>query len=298
MRLRATFSGDIRAPSINELYSGQSQFVTNIIDPRDNSNPTVPLLTGGNLDLTPEESKALTVGLVYQPSWVDGLRMSVDYYSFDITDAIASLSGQQIVDGCFRRSQAILCDAITLNPNGTISQVSATLINAAEAASSGVDVEVAYSLPVGADSVDFRLLGAYVDELSTTINGVVTDVVRQLGSESAGGIPQWRFVTSARYVRQSFSAGVLVRYVDQGTYRNDYVNGVDIDDNTIPSRTYVDLDWAKNVNQNFEVYAKINNVFNVDPPLAPSQITEPNYNSGSFHDRIGRYFKAGVRVQF
>jgi outer membrane receptor protein involved in Fe transport len=298
LRLRATFSRDIRAPSINELYSGQSQFVTNIIDPRDNSNPAVPLLTGGNLNLTPEESKALTVGLVYQPSWIEGLRMSVDYYSFDITDAIASLSGQQIVDGCFRRNQAILCDAITLNPNGTLSQVSATLINAAEAASSGVDIEVAYSFPVGAASVDFRLLGAYVDELSTTINGVVTDVVRQLGSESAGGIPQWRFVTSARYVRQSFSAGVLVRYVDQGTYRNDYVNGVDIDDNTIPSRTYVDLDWAKNLNQNFEVYAKINNVFNVEPPLAPSQITEPNYNSGSFHDRIGRYFKAGVRVQF
>lgn len=298
VRLRATYSRDIRAPSINELYSGQSQFVTNIIDPRDNSNPTVPLLTGGNLDLTPETSKAFTAGLVYQPSWAENLRMSIDYYTFDITDAIASLSGQQIVDGCFRRGQGVLCDAITLNPNGSISQVSATLINAAEAASSGVDLEVAYSLPVGADSIDFRLLAAYVDELSTTINGVVTDVVRQLGSESAGGIPQWRFVTSARYVRQSFSAGVLVRYVDQGTYRNDYVEGVDIDDNSIPSRTYVDLDWSKSLTDSFEVYAKVNNVFNVDPPLAPNQITEPNYNGSAFHDRIGRYFKAGVRVQF
>lgn len=298
LRVRATYSRDIRAPSINELYSGQSQFVTNIIDPRDNSNPTVPLLTGGNLNLTPETSKAFTAGLVYQPSWTNSLRMSIDYYTFDITDAIASLSGQQIVDGCFRRGQAALCNAITLNPNGTLANVAATLINAAEAASSGVDLEVAYSLPVGSDSIDFRMLAAYVDELSTTINGVVTDTVRQLGSESAGGIPQWRFVTSARYVRPTFSAGVLVRYVDQGTYRNDYVQGIDIDDNTLPSRTYVDLDYSKTLTQSLEVYAKVNNVFNVDPPLAPSQITEPNYNSGAFHDRIGRYFKAGVRFQF
>jgi len=146
--------------------------------------------------------------------------------------------------------------------------------------------------------VNFRLLATYVDELSTTINGVKSDVVGQLGSESSGGIPKWRFVASARYVRPTFSAGVLVRYVDQGFYRTDYVDGIDIDDNTIPSVTYVDLDWSKEFGSSYEVYAKVNNVFNVDPPLAPSQITEPNYNSSAFHDRIGRYFKLGVRVQF
>lgn len=298
LRFRATLSRDIRAPSINELYSGQTQQVNTIIDPRSNTNPTVPLLIGGNPDLDPETSKALTAGLVYQPSWADGLHLSLDYYTFEITDAIATLTGQQIVDGCFNRGQQTLCDAITLNPNGSLSLVQATLINAAEAQTSGFDAELGYNLPVGADQVDFRLLATYVDELSTTINGVKSDIVGQLGSESSGGIPQWRFVASARYVRPTFSAGVLVRYVDQGFYRTDYVNGIDIDDNTIPSVTYVDLDWSKEFGQSFEVYAKVNNVFNVDPPLAPSQITEPNYNSSAFHDRIGRYYKLGVRVQF
>lgn len=298
LRLRATLSRDIRAPSINELYSGQSQQVNTLIDPRTNTNPTVPLLIGGNPDLDPETSKALTAGVVYQPSWAPGLHVSLDYYKFEITDAIATLTAQQIVDGCFNRGQQSLCDAITLNPNGSLSQVQATLINAAEARTSGVDAELGYSLPVGADYMDFRVLATYVDELSTTINGVKSDVVGQLGSEASGGIPKWRFVASARYVRPAFSAGVLVRYVDQGFYRTDYVDGIDIDDNTIPSVTYVDLDWAKTLSPNFEVYAKVNNVFNVDPPLAPSQITEPNYNSSAFHDRIGRYFKAGVRVQF
>lgn len=298
LRLRATLSRDIRAPSINELFSGQNQSVNILFDPRNSVNTAIPLLTGGNPNLDPEISEALTVGLVYQPHWADGLRMSVDYYSFEIEDAIASLTGQQILDGCFELGQRQLCDAITLDGSGDITRVQATLINAAEVRTSGFDIELGYSLPVGADKVDLRLLGTYVDELSTTINNVTTDLVKQLGSESAGGVPQWRFVASARYIRPTFSAGVLLRYIDAGLYRTNFISGDHIDDNSIPSRTYVDLDWSKHLNDNVQLYAKVNNVFDVDPPLAPSQITEPNYNSGAFHDRVGRYFKAGVRVQF
>ncbi len=166
LRFRATVSRDIRAPSINELYSGQTQQVTTMIDPRTNTNPTVPLLIGGNPDLEPETSKALTAGLVYQPSWADGLHMSLDYYTFDITDAIASLTGQQIVDGCFTRSQQALCDAITLNANGSLSPSAGNADQCrAEAQTSGFDAELGYNLPVGADRVDFRLLATYVDEL-------------------------------------------------------------------------------------------------------------------------------------
>jgi outer membrane receptor protein involved in Fe transport len=226
--------------------------------------------------------------------------MSLDYYSFEITDAIASLNGQQFLDGCFLHKQQQLCDAITLAPNtGAIKQVAGTFINAAKTESAGVDAELGYGMPVGEGKMDFRLLGTWVDKLATTINDTTLDIVGQLGSESAGGIPRWRFVASARYSRPaSFAAGVLVRYVDNGVYRTDYRDGIDIDDNHIPSRTYVDLDFSKFFGENTEVYAKVNNVFNVDPPLAPNPITEPNYNGGFFHDRIGRYYKLGARFQF
>ena len=89
-----------------------------------------------------------------------------------------------------------------------------------------------------------------------------------------------------------------MRYVGSGVYRTDFREGIEIDDNSIPSRTYVDLDWTQNFGADIQVYAKINNVFNIDPPAAPSPITEPNYNGGAFHDRIGRYFKLGARFRF
>ena len=298
LRIRATISRDIRAPSVNELFSGTNQFVTNVIDPRNNSNPVVPLLTGGNPNLTPEISKAWTAGLVYQPSWLDGFRASVDYYSFRITNAITSLSIQQIVDGCFKFNQPLLCQQITQSAAGTITSVSGTLLNAAASTSNGTDIELGYVHPVGTGKLDFRLLGSFVNQLTTTINGVTTDIVNQLGSISSGGIPKWRFVNSLHYIGQTYSGGVTVRYIDHGQYLTTYVQGIDINNDSIASRTYVDLDLARNLGEGFQVYAKINNLFNIFPPAAPSPITEPNYFGGAYADRIGRFYIVGVRFQF
>ena len=134
--------------------------------------------------------------------------------------------------------------------------------------------------------------------MSTTISGVKQDLVSQLGTESGGGVPEWRFVAGAQYSDDRFGAGFLVRYIDDGVNRVGYVDGVDIDENFIPSKTYVDVNLDYYVTQNIQVYGKINNLFNVEPALAPSPITSPSYHGGAYHDRIGRYFKIGARFQF
>lgn len=296
LRFRGTYSRDIRAPSVNELFSGQNQLIRNLIDPRDNSNPTVTELVGGNPDLTPEESTAWTAGFVYTPGWLPGMRMSFDYYSFDIDKAIVSLSGQQIVDGCYRLGQTNLCDAITLDGNGLITRVSANLINAGKLTSEGFDIAAEYSIPVGEGTLSVRGLANYIDNLTTIVNGVESDFAGQVGR--LGGVPKWRASVSTRYSTDRFTFGVLARYVDSGTYQNDFIEAIDIDDNSIPARTYFDLDASIKVDGHFELYGKINNVFNVDPPLAPMPITSPSYNGSPFHDKIGRYFKAGVRFRF
>lgn len=298
IRFRGTYSRDIRAPSVNELFSGQNQSITNMIDPRDNSNPTVVALTGGNPSLDPELSNAWTAGVVLTPGWASGLRLSFDYYSFKIEDAIAALDAQTVIDNCFILMQTSLCDSISEGPTGMITQVQATLLNAASAKSHGFDVEFNYGVPVFNGAIDFRVLATHIGELSTTISGVKQDLVSQLGTESGGGVPEWRFVAGAQYSDDRFGAGFLVRYIDDGVNRVGYVDGVDIDENFIPSKTYVDVNLDYYVTQNIQVYGKINNLFNVEPALAPSPITSPSYHGGAYHDRIGRYFKIGARFQF
>ncbi len=53
LRFRGTVSRDIRAPNINELYSGQSQQIPSIIDPFRGVQRNANVLTGGNPNLVP-----------------------------------------------------------------------------------------------------------------------------------------------------------------------------------------------------------------------------------------------------
>jgi outer membrane receptor protein involved in Fe transport len=301
LRLRGTLSRDIRAANINELFSGQSQFFNNITNPITNVALNTRQLTGGNPDLTPERADSLTGGVVYTPSWLPRLRLAVDYYSIDIRNAIASLTGQQIVDGCLVRQQTDLCPAIVF-AGDVITEVQATLINAAGAKSSGIDVEVSYGIPVGSGRIDLRTLANYAAELSTTLNGVAIDYAGQTGNTGtpgpAGGIPKWRGILSGTYRGEQASVGVQVRYVDGGILNTSFVEGVDIDNNQVPSRTYVDINASYRVTPNFQIFGTVDNLFNRAPPLTPNAITAPSYASSVFYDRIGRFMTVGVRANY
>lgn len=300
VRLRATLSRDIRAANINELFSGQNQFINTITNPVTNVALSTLQFTGGNPDLTPEKSKAFTGGIVYQPSWAPGLRGSFDYFSIKIDDAITSLTGQQIVDGCYILNQSDLCRAITLEGD-TITRVQATLINAAKSTVKGFDIELAYGLPLGPGKLSLRGLATYTDKLTLTSNGVTTNFAGTVGSTGSlgvtGGIPKWRASISADYSTDRFSVGALFRYVDGGKLNANYVEGVDIADNSVPSRTYVDLNAKVRLTDNIELFGTIDNLFNVAPPLTPNAITAPSYASSVFYDRIGRFFAAGARMR-
>lgn len=301
LRFRATRSRDIRAANINELYSGQTQFFNNITNPITNVSINTLQLTGGNPNLTPERADSLTAGVVFQPSWAAGLRLAVDYYSIDIKNAIASLTGQQIVDGCLVRQQTDLCPAITFNGN-VISQVQATLINAAGAKTSGIDVELAYTVPVGAGRIDFRSLVNYVDELSTTLNGVTIDYAGQTGSTGTvgpvGGIPKWRGTFSLGYRDDSLSVGTQLRYVGGGSLSVAFIEGVDIDDNRVAGRGYLDLNASYRLTPNAQIFGTVDNLLNREPPRTPNAVTAPSYASSVFYDRVGRYVTVGARFNF
>src|SRR5690606_2884545 len=60
----------------------------------------------GNAELKPEKSDTLTVGVVLSPGgWAQGMRVSVDYYDIDVTDAIhVPFNAQNPVRACFEQS--------------------------------------------------------------------------------------------------------------------------------------------------------------------------------------------------
>ena len=107
LRFRATKSRDVREATFTERFDNAPSGGS-VNDPaRNGLQSTVTITTVGNPNLVPEEADTTVFGLVYQPSWAEGLRMSVDRYDIDISDSIATLGAQRVVDECYQQRRPL-----------------------------------------------------------------------------------------------------------------------------------------------------------------------------------------------
>jgi outer membrane receptor protein involved in Fe transport len=300
IRLRATRSRDIRAPNLNELFQARGANVGSFNDPRTNSNVSIFWSSGGNPHLKPEKADTLTVGGVLSPSFVPGLQMSVDYYHIKINDVISSFGAQQVLDGCYIRGQTDFCSGVHLDPvTNAISSVDAVRFNANKLSTAGLDFEISYRMPVDRvfqgmnGNLSLRLLANYIDKLITTASGVPTD-----SAGDSRSTPHWRANLNATYSNGPFRATVLVRWIQSGLYNTTYVEGVDINNNHVPGRTYVNVSAEHKIGDHFTVFGKVDNLFNVYPPLTPNTVLGPQTATSPLFDTIGRKFAIGARFEF
>jgi outer membrane receptor protein involved in Fe transport len=113
---------------------------------------------------------------------------------------------------------------------------------------------------------------------------------------------------SVSYQLPATVLGAQVRYVGDGVYNVQYAEGVNgtpapggltINDNHVPSRTYVSLnashDFITRERLTVQLYGVVNNLFDRDPPADPvgGGATNPQ-----FYDVIGRLYKLGLRATF
>ncbi len=306
LRFRGTISRDIRAPNINELFSETGLIFTSIADPQTGNTVFVPTLRPGNVSLAPEKADTKTLGAVYQPSWLDNLRVSVDWYDIKVNDAISVLSGQQIVDLCFAGNTS-LCGAVTRNGAGDITQVVSTRFNVATKQVRGLDVESIYrfdmedvtaSVP---GNVTLRVLGSYVDKLEISPDGVVKfDRAGEVGPNN-GGVPHWRWNGSMIYNNGPVTFFSQARYVGSGKYDTTYTSE-DLADNKIGDQWYFNASVRyvieRGERSSIEVYAGVDNVFDNTPPNTPVDFLVPIGTNPALYDVIGRFFYTGVRARF
>ncbi|MBN9787096.1 TonB-dependent receptor [Pseudonocardia sp. TMWB2A] len=70
----------------------------------------------GNDSLLPEVGKSFTLGAVFQPTFLPGFAMTVDYYNIKVKNVISGLTGQAIINRCYDDPGGInnvFCDAIS-----------------------------------------------------------------------------------------------------------------------------------------------------------------------------------------
>jgi outer membrane receptor protein involved in Fe transport len=339
LRVRATRSRDVRAATLRERFD-QTRGGINVQNPWDNRNQvSAASLSGGNPNVNPEEADTYTAGVVFQPAAADNLSVSLDWYQIDISEALATLQNQTIVDGC-HRGDLSLCQYVisgagpVTDPSTTlpipIDRVEAIFINLNNQRIRGVDFEMLYRMDLdafGGSQLGWRFLASRLMENSqqTAGSNTVDDRAGQIGG--AFPFPENRLTTSLSYTVGRFATFLQVRWIDGGLLDRTYLESnvpipaaqrppgsvlatcnsnttiCTIDDNTLPSTTYVDARFAATLGQEeqLEVFANINNVFDREPVIAPGALGRTGVGLGinsGLYDILGRRLTVGVNYSF
>ncbi len=327
IRLRATWSYDIRAPDLAELFNvipasgGQVDYKTG------NTAAAALSMAAGNTALQPEKAITYSTGIVLTPHWVPGLTMSFDWYSINVKDIVvapsttfertACLAGSPLPTGVASNPAAgtgycsdwVYNNALknTSNPNG-LQFVYTFPYNNGYLTTSGIDFNADYQMDLFDGNLALHLLGNYMDEETETEFGVTTasgaqatyDFAGSLGGGSlfTGGVPKLHFNLSATYTEGPWSGTVQTRYLSSAHLTNGWTSGVQIDNNDIPQVAYLDLRGTYRWNENLQFYMAVDNLLDTPPPqivgFSPSNNAYSTVNP-SVYDVLGRMWHGGIR---
>lgn len=329
--LRMSFAQGFRAPSIGELYGTLSRFDATIVDPCNNAasttpkcvadgvppgyeqaNPQISVVTSGNRDLQPEESRSFMAGAVWSPSWAEDsswaskLDLGVTFYRHTIDKAIQAPDAQAIMDRCIDTRDAVACASYTRNDRGQIVRFEDILANLGTINTSGWDFNAHWLLP----ETDWGQLG--FDWKATWVTRY--ELINESGQPEPKGpgievsdsaIPEWSSTLATNWDFRNWNVNWTMRYIDRLRESCAGANGFAIctdsvaDQHWLGATTYHDAQvswrtdaWMKGV----KVSVGVNNVFDKNPPICLS-CTLNGYDPGTY-DLPGRYTYAKLSMDF
>jgi outer membrane receptor protein involved in Fe transport len=291
LRFRTVRSRDIRAPNILELNS-PTVLVSqgNVgIDPRTGVSVVFASYTSGNRFLKPEIADTFSAGIVLRPTFLEGLNVSLDYYDIELAGAVQALSNQQTLNQC-QAGDTTICGFISRGPTGNLISVTNVYANLAKITTRGFDLEASYHIDVGPGALELRVLGNY---LKNYIVDLGVSKIDYAGDILTYGIPKWSWDFGANYRIGNTSIDLSADRIGKGTYS--VANAATVQNNDVEDLWYIGLGLQQQLKiheSQVILYGRVDNLMDTKPPL-----DFPTANAGGNYDRIGRYFKVGVRLK-
>lgn len=287
VRIRASWSQDIRAPNIGELFSGQNLEINLVTNPFTGKKDRIRQLNGGNPNLSAEKARTRTAGIIISPPSIRGFTAELDYYHINVKNGIAAPNVQFVVNRCHEGLKSA-CALITFGPNHLIEKVVTTDQNFASEKDEGVDIDFKYVRPAtlfGNDGfMHARLMGTYTRRLERTSNGVTTKV---LGSFTGRGVPRWAGFGELGFSSKAFSLFTTVRFL--GSMKtNRHANIVN---NDISPTFFVNIGTRISLDKSgkLQLGLSVRNVTDVLPNAKTSNIW--------YFNPLGRYYLASLNVK-
>ena len=333
--VRGTWSEAFRAPSLTELFSGNSDAFPPLTDPCNGgaaANPNLPgcagipasyqqpnsqirITTGGNANLQAEEAESFTYGFVYSPEAVEGLSITFDVFDIEVDNAVSSVGAQTILNACAETGET-LCSLITRGSGGNVVDLFNGQINLGGQTTSGFDYNVAYNFET--EYGDFRVNwdGTYIDERSLIVVDPVSGTSETFNDAGQAGdrdvVPRLRTNLSLTWNYDDWTANWLMRYIGNTTELCQ-IDGGELDQqlcsdpvdpaaeegnsfNELEAMAYHDVSLGYAVNDNLRITVGVNNLFDTDPEVSYS--TFANSFDPSMYEIPGQFFYSRVNVTF
>jgi iron complex outermembrane receptor protein len=219
------------------------------------------------------------VGAVWEV--MDGLSTTVDYWQFDITNAISRVNVQTEMNNCFAGIQAS-CDVINITQGGDLSNMTSTLTNIGSQNTSGVDWNINYTHDHFKVALDTTYLIEF-EEDGVNYEGTIDG--------NMGGYSQLKSVLS---VSSDITEDLSILYTAQ------YIQGMDGnawgDEYSTDSVVYHNLSSSYFINDDWQVTGGIKNLLDTEPEYVPDgndMNTVPN-----IYDVVGRTFFISTTYKF
>jgi iron complex outermembrane receptor protein len=348
---RATEATAVRAPNIVELFAPQNRnFTGAAIDPCDrdvfrgataaqqaarrvtcaaaipNYNPltfvsnfgtgrsSLALLQGGNPDLGPEKAKTYQYGVVIKPRWVPDLSISVDYFKYNLRDAVGTIPINTLLgalchdDATTAFASNPFCTQIRRDPTGAnggavpggVTEIVLLNQNVATTKVEGYDYSIAYGFRtedvLGKDygSIALRLDATWMYQFVQ--QGLPGQAFVQFANTITNATPEWKANGSVRWTYDKFSFGWSTNYFGSMIISQVQQKGV-LDPYTTGDYFRHDMRVSYRLNDDVSFRAGIVNVFDKNPPERPEIFTGTGTGSSQY-DNAGRFFFVGANMNF
>jgi outer membrane receptor protein involved in Fe transport len=351
IRFRAEQATAVRAPNIVELFSPQSRnFTTAASDPCDATvfagasaaqqaarrvtcaaaipgynpltfqsnigagHPSLALLQGGNPSLGPETAHTYGLGVVIQPRWIPNLQLSVDYFKYNIAQAVGTIPINTLFQNlCYDSTQALatnpFCALIQRDPTGTsggsvvggVIQVVLTNQNVAKIKVQGVDYSAAYRFNIddvlkGHDwgSINLRVDATFMNQFA--LQGLPGQAYTQFANTINNATPKTKITGNINWTFDKISVTWTTHYIGSMIANNAFLP---TQLNPYYTGTYFehDLRATYHLTEKIDLRAGVVNLTDQYPPYLPETFAGTGGGSSNYDNR-GRFFFIGGSLRY
>ncbi|QJE03142.1 TonB-dependent receptor [Massilia forsythiae] len=273
---------------------------------------TIGAVKVGNPNLSPETSKGVTLGVVWDP--LANTSFSLDGWKIKRSNEINPLSYVEAaaLPTAIRNDNNLVVNGVVQPNTGTLLLSNAPYQNSSFTEVKGIDLDVKQRIPLGdwgraTAGLTWTHVASWVRAEKNGTRYQYAGTHGNCDTSNCAGTPKDKISANASWDRNGFGVTLTANYradIENTYFAGDkcaslFANGSGAPGNCrLASFTTIDMSARYNVSKNLQLYGSISNLFDKIAPLDPLTYGGLSYNPMDASGAIGRYFKLGARFQF